>query len=58
MSINEITDSKDQIDFIKSKIISIESVFEDKEKIILDKEKIEKFLNGVKLSYNLQERSL
>lgn len=58
MSINEITDSKDQIDFIKSKIISIESVFEDKEKIILDKEKIGKILNGVKLSYNLQERSL
>ena len=45
-----------EIDEANIKVISIEEIFEDNEKIILDDVKLEKFLNGVKLNYNLEEK--
>lgn len=47
----KIKELKENID----KIITIEKFFNNKEKIVLDNSKIQKFLNGVKLEYNLQE---
>ena len=40
---------------IEEKIISIEKVFEDKPKIDLNNRKLEFFLNGVQLTYDLQD---
>ena len=35
-------------------MIKIESLFENKERIVIDDDKLEHFLNGVKLKYNLK----
>ena len=42
-------------DVSEKELISIEKVFEDKEKIFLNKKKLELFLNGVKLQLNLKD---
>lgn len=47
----KIKELKDNLD----KIITIEQFFNDKEKIVLDSNKMQKFLNGVKLQYELEE---
>lgn len=39
----------------KSKIIQIEEIFKNKENIILDNKKLEAFLNGVQLTYNVND---
>ena len=52
ITIEELEENKDNIN---NKIISIEKLFNDKEKIILDKKKLELFLNGLKLTQNYQE---
>ena len=38
-----------------NKIITIEEIFKEKEKIDLTQEKLQLFLNGVKLTYNLED---
>ncbi len=45
----------DEILLKENNIISIEKYFEDKEKIELNNRKKELFLNGVKLSYDLED---
>lgn len=40
---------------IENKIISIEEIFKDTQKIELDNRKIELFLNGVQLTYDLED---
>ena len=47
--------SVDEIDENNIHIIGIEEIFQNKAKIILDNEKLQKFLNGVKLKYNLKD---
>lgn len=49
MTISEIEENKENLNFIKNRIIPIESIFKDKSKILLNKRKLELFLNGVKL---------
>ncbi len=50
-SIEELRENKEMLE---EKIISIETIFKDKKKIVLDERKIQYFLNGVKLSnFNL-----
>lgn len=52
---NSITlDKLDNID-IKEKVISIENIFKDKSDIELNNRKLELFLNGVKLTYDLED---
>ena len=40
---------------IENKIITIEEIFKDLSKIELDSRKLELFLNGVQLTYNLKD---
>ena len=42
-------------EFIENNIISLEELFNDNEKIELDDKKLELFLNGVQLTYNLKD---
>ncbi|MDE5830891.1 MAG: tRNA pseudouridine(55) synthase TruB [Clostridia bacterium] len=55
MTISEIEEHKENLEFIEDKIISIEDIFKNKPKIVLNKRKLELFLNGVKLSTNEKE---
>ena len=55
IAINELEINKENNNFLKSKLISIEKIFENKEKIILENEKLKLFLNGVKVYYNLDD---
>ena len=43
------------IEKAEEKIITVEKIFEDKEKIELDDKKLQLFLNGVQLTYSLQD---
>ena len=52
ISLEELEHSKD---IINNKLISMESIFNDLEKINLDEENIRKFLNGVKLPFNKKD---
>lgn len=42
-------------DISEKDIIRLEKIFEDKEKIVLNKRRLELFLNGVKLNFNLKD---
>ncbi|MBQ6991939.1 MAG: tRNA pseudouridine(55) synthase TruB [Clostridia bacterium] len=42
-------------DISEKNIISLEKIFEDRERIFLNKRKLELFLNGVKLQFNLKD---
>ena len=55
ISIDELEQNKDNEEFLKNNIISIEKVFENKNKINLNKSKTELFLNGVKLTNDLED---
>ena len=55
ISLEELEQNKDNEEFLKNNVISIEKVFENKNKINLNKRKTELFLNGVKLTYNLED---
>ena len=55
ITLEELEQNKDNEEFLKNNIISIEKVFENKNKINLNKRKTELFLNGVKLTYNLED---
>lgn len=45
-----------EIDDANIKVISIEEIFKENAKIILDDSELGKFLNGVKLNHNLEEK--
>ena len=55
ITLEELENNKNNEEYLKNKIISIEKVFENKNKINLNKRKTELFLNGVKLTYNLED---
>lgn len=55
VTLEELENNKDNIEFINTKIISIEKIFENKDKIELNQRKKELFLNGVKLTFELKD---
>ena len=50
--IQELEENKEDTKYLESKIISIEEIFKNKEKIKLDDRKMQLFLNGVKITQN------
>lgn len=52
ITIDELEENKNDLEYIKSKTISIENLFESKEKITLNENQIKMYLNGVKLNQN------
>lgn len=52
IKIQELKNNKNDIKFLKEKIISIEKVLENKEKVTINEKQLEIFLNGVKINYN------
>lgn len=50
--IQELEENKEDTKYLESKIISVEEIFENKEKIKLDDKKMQLFLNGVKITQN------
>ncbi len=54
ITISELQEKKDNLG---DNMITIEEFFANKEKIMLNKKQLEKFLNGVKLSYALPEET-
>ena len=57
ISVEELEENKESEEFIKKHFITIEDFFENKSKIkiVLDNKRLEYFLNGVKLTYNLED---
>lgn len=55
ITLEELEQNKDNEEFLKNNVISIEKVFENKNKINLNKRKKELFLNGVKLTHDLKD---
>ena len=55
ISLEELEQNKDNEEFLKNNVISIENIFENKNKINLNERKKELFLNGVKLTYDLED---
>ena len=53
-TIEELEKNKENNKYLESKIISIEKLFENKNKIELDERKMQLFLNGVKITQNLE----
>ena len=50
--IQELQENKEDTKYLESKIISVEEIFKNKEKIKLDDKKMQLFLNGVKITQN------
>ena len=50
--IQELEENKEDIKYLESKIISVEEIFKNKEKIKIDDKKMQLFLNGVKITQN------
>ena len=48
----ELEENKEDTKYLESKIISVEEIFKNKEKIKLDDKKMQLFLNGVKITQN------
>lgn len=56
ITIEELEQNKDNIEYIKDNVITIEEFFEKQnEDIYLNERKLKLFLNGVQLTYNLSE---
>lgn len=55
ITLEELEENKDNIDFLKSKIIKLEKLVGDKEIIKLNDKKLQLFLNGVNLSFNTKD---
>ena len=57
INVEELEKNRENEEFIKEHFITIEDFFEsqNKAKIILDNKRLEHFLNGVKLTYNLDD---
>ena len=54
ISIDDLEKNKDNDQYLRNKIISIEKIFNDKNKIELDDKKMRLFLNGVKITQNFE----
>lgn len=55
ITLEELESNKNNEEYLKNKIISIENIFENKNKINLNERKKELFLNGVKLTHDLKD---
>ena len=55
ITIQELKNNKDNIDFINKHLISFEKLLSNKQEIILEDKQIELFLNGVKLTKNMPD---
>ena len=55
VTLDELENNKENREFINTHIISIEKIFESKLKIELNQRKKELFLNGVKLTFDLED---
>ncbi len=55
ITIEELEKNPKNQEYLDKKIISIEEVFSQKNKIVLNEEKIKLFLNGVKLTKKLED---
>lgn len=55
ITIEELKNNKDNIEYLKEKIINIEEILEQKEKITLSEKQLEMFLNGVKIDMNYKD---
>lgn len=55
ITLEELENNKNNEEYLKNKIISIENIFENKNKINLNERKKELFLNGVKLTHDLKD---
>ena len=55
ISINELEEEKDNSLFIEKHLIKIEDLFSNSKEIIMNEKKINLLLNGVKLTYNLND---
>ena len=52
ISLDDLENNKENEEYLKSKIISIERIFNGNEKIILNNSKLKHLLNGVRITYN------
>lgn len=55
ITIEELNNNKDDIDFIDKHFISFEQLLSDKQEITLENRELELFLNGVKLTKNMPD---
>ena len=55
ITLEELEENKDNIDFLKAHILTIEKFFDKEQKICLNDKKLTLFLNGVQLSFELKE---
>lgn len=51
ITIEELENNKDNINYLKQKIINIEEIFKENEKLIIEEKRLNHFLNGVKITY-------
>lgn len=54
----DIEKNRENLDFFKNKMISIEDIFENNEKVIINSKELDKFLNGVKIDARLKNRNI
>ena len=55
VKINELKENKNNMEYLRNHIISIEKLFEGKEIIKLQEKELEKFLNGVKIGIDKKD---
>lgn len=55
ITIDELEKNKDDINYIKNNIISVEKLFNENNSIILNNKKLQLFINGVKLTQNYDD---
>lgn len=55
VTIEELENNKDKSIFLESKLMTVEKVFQEKEKMQLSEKQLKRFLNGVKISLDLKE---
>lgn len=55
LTIEELKNNKNNIDFINKHYISFEQLLSDKQEIVLEDRQLELFLNGVKLTKNMSD---
>lgn len=54
VTIEELENNKDKSIFLESKLMTVEKVFQEKEKMQLSEKQLKRFLNGVKISLDLK----
>lgn len=58
VTIEELENNKENSSFLESKLMTVEKVFQEKEKIQLSEKQLKRFLNGVKISLDLLKDDL